>query len=126
MRDMTDSVFFADTYALIELAGGNVNYQPYLNQLIVTSKFNLIELYYYFLRTYGKETADRFLKLYSKIIIPITFSSMRSGMEFKLRHKDEKISYVDAIGYALAFESGIEFLTGDQKFRSKSNVRFVK
>ena len=119
-------IFFADTYALIELLGGNSNYRQYLNHILVTSKFNLIELYYHFLHDYNKQIADKYLNLYSKFVIPITYSCIRSGMEFKLKHKKEKLSYVDCIGYAFALELGIKFLTGDQKFEDKDNVEFVK
>ncbi len=52
---MTENkVFLADTYALIEFIAGNKNYRPYLNQTLLTTKFNLIELYYYLLRNYNE------------------------------------------------------------------------
>ena len=127
MKAMTEmKIFLADTYALIELLGGNPNYKPYLNHILITTKFNLIELYYHFLHDYDKETADKYLDLYSKFIIPITFNSIRKGMEFKLKYNKEKLSYVDCIGHALALELGIKFLTGDEKFDNKDNVEFIK
>lgn len=127
MKAMTDiKIFLADTYALIELLGGNPNYRPYLNHILVTTKFNLIELYYHFLHDYDKGTADKYLYLYSKFVIPITYSCIKRGMEFKLKHRKEKVSYVDCIGHALALELGIKFLTGDEKFEDKDNVEFVK
>ena len=127
MTAMTDTkIFLADTYALIELLGGNLNYKLYLNHILITTKFNLIELYYHFLHDYDKETADKYLNLYSKFVVPITYSCIKKGMEFKLKHKKEKVSYVDCIGYALALEFGIRFLTGDQKFKDKPNMEFVK
>jgi len=126
-KDMTEiKVFLADTYALIELLGGNENYKSYLNHILITTRFNLIELYYHFLHTYNQQTADRYLSLYSKFVIPITDNCIRSGMKFKLKHKKEKLSYVDCIGYALSLELGIKFLTGDNKFENKENVEFVK
>ncbi|MBS3117972.1 PIN domain-containing protein [Candidatus Woesearchaeota archaeon] len=127
MKDTTKlKVFLADTYALIELLGGNLNYKPYLDHTLITTQFNLIELYYHFLHNYGKKTADKYLHLYSKFTIPITYSSIKDAMEFKLKHKEEKLSYVDCVGYALALELGIRFLTGDGKFKNKPNVEFVK
>jgi len=127
MKVMTEiKIFFADTYALIELLGGNLDYKPYLNHILITSQFNLIELYYHFIHDYDRETADKYHKLYSKFIIPISDRSVQFGMEFRLKHKKEKLSYVDCIGYALALELGIKFLTGDQKFENKENVEFVK
>ncbi|MEK6861067.1 MAG: PIN domain-containing protein [Nanoarchaeota archaeon] len=119
-------IFFADTYALIELLRGNSSYRPYLDCMLVISKFNLVELYYHLLCDKGKEIADKELKVYSKLEIPITYGCIRKGMEFKLKHKKEKLSYVDCIGYALALELGIKFLSGDQKFEDKDNVEFVK
>lgn len=127
MRAMTETrVFLADTYALIELLGGNINYKPYMEHILITTKFNLIELYYHFLHDYNKQIADKYLGLYSKFVVPITYSCIKTGMEFKLNHKKEKLSYVDCIGYSLALELGIKFLTGDKKFEDKYNVEFVK
>src|SRR3989344_4438554 len=120
------SIFFADTYALVELLRGNPNYEPYLNAQLVTSKFNVVELYYRLLSDKGKAIADEELNVYAKLEIPITYNSIKNGMGFKLRHKKEKLSYVDCVGYALALELGIKFLTGDQKFGDKPNVAFVK
>ena len=127
MKDtIKTKVFLADTYALIELIGGNVNYKEYLKHILVTTEFNIIELYYSFLRDYDKETADKYLKLYSEFVVPISHNCIRFGMQFKLEYKKEKLSYVDCIGYALALELGIKFLTGDQKFEDKANIEFVK
>lgn len=132
MKDMTETefpevkIFLADTYALIELVGGNPDYKKYLGHILLTTKFNIAELYYSLLKDYGKETADKYLVLYSKFVVPISFSCIRAAMEFKLANKKEKLSYVDCVGYKLAEELGIRFLTGDEKFEKKENVEFVK
>ena len=123
---MTEEVFLADTYALIELIGGNPNYQKYTNNLLLTTNFNLAELYYALLRDYDQETAEKYLKLYLDFLIPITPSSIQWGMQFKLKYRKDKLSYTDCVGYALAFELNIKFLTGDQKFETMPNVEFVK
>ena len=127
MKVMTD-IFLADTYALIEFFLGNNNYQRYQDAYILTTKLNIMELYYFLLKEYSKEVADRYLSFYSSssFSIPISYSSIRYGMEFKLRHKNERLSYIDCVGYALSIELGIKFLTGDEKFRDKSNVEFAK
>ena len=127
MKDTTEqSSYLADTYALIELIGGNQSYLKYLNSFIATTQFNIIELYYHLIQTYDKETANRYFALYSEFIVPISPSSIKFGMKFRLKYKKEKVSYVDCVGYALATELGIKFLTGDEKFRNKENVEFVK
>lgn len=126
MKDMTEEIFFADTYAIIEIIRGNPNYSEYTDSVLVTSKLNLMELYYHLLHDFDKDTAERYFKVYSRFVMPISNNSIRNGMQFKLAHKKEKVSYVDCVGYALALELGIRFLTGDRKFEDKDNVEFVK
>lgn len=124
---MTEPVsFFADTYALLGLAGGTYSYKPYLASAIVTSKFHLAELYYALLGDYDAETAQHWLKFYSNFLVTVSLSSIAAAMQFKLQCKSEELSYADCIGYAVAAEFGIKFLTGDEKFRSKENVEFVR
>lgn len=128
MKDTTEEIiiFFADTYAIIEIIKGNPNYKKYLDKQLWTSKFNITELYYSFLKDYGEKIADEYTTAYSKIIIPITYSSIKEGMKFKLKNKSEKLSYVDCVGYALSKELEVKFLTGDSKFENKENVEFVR
>jgi uncharacterized protein len=128
MKGMTKeiTIFFADTYAIIEIIKGNGNYKKYLDNTLWTTKFNLAELYYSLLKDFGKDTADGYMKVYSKIIIPITYTSIKKGMVFKLENKEEKLSYTDCVGYSLAEELEVKFLTGDSKFENKKNVEFVK
>lgn len=45
---------------------------------------------------------------------------------FKKRNKKWNISYADALGYAIAEQEGICFLTGDKAFERMQNVEFVK
>lgn len=118
--------FLADTYALIELVGGNSHYVPYLGSSLITTKFHLAELYYHLLRFYSFEEANRYLDFYSQFLVSVSLSSIAAAMQFKLQFKGEKLSYADCIGYAVAAELGMKFLTGDEKFRSKENVEFVK
>ncbi len=123
---MSTDVFFADTYALIEIIGGTAHYKPYTECILVTTSWNLAELYYSLLRDYGQAIAEKYLRVYEAVVIPITLTSIREGMKLKLRHQKERLSYTDCVGYALALEKGIPFLTGDEKFESKENVEFVK
>ena len=41
-------------------------------------------------------------------------------------YEKRKFSYADSIGYALAQERGISFLTGDQQFKDILGVAFVR
>tara|TARA_Y100000310_G_scaffold48321_1_gene44789 strand:+ start:7060 stop:7431 length:372 start_codon:yes stop_codon:yes gene_type:complete len=123
---MNLETYFADTYALIEMIQGNKNYFKYLEHDFVTSKHNLIELYYQFLRENNRKKANRYLLKLFKYIVAINQDNIKGAMRFKLKYKKEKLSYADCIGWAKAKEIGIKFLTGDQKFEEKENVEFVK
>ena len=119
-------IYFCDTYALIELLNGNPDYANYIYADLVTLDLNLMELYYSSLRDSGKHIANKdfhqfvpFSYSFSKSIIPI-------AMEFKLKYRKENLSYVDCVGYVFAKQNNLLFLTGDEKFEKKENVKFVK
>lgn len=120
------NTFFADTYALIEILNGHPDYTPYAGEKLLTTQYNLIELYYHAMQTWGNEAADLQLKMLSKLCIKITHTSINYAMKFKLQYKKEKLSYVDCIGYSLAQELKIPFLTGESKFKDKENVEWIK
>ena len=123
---MTSEYYFADTYALVELVKGNPNFKRFLECNLVTTLWNLTELYYNLLKEGDREIAYSFFLLYYKRQTMITPLSIFFGSAFKLKHKKEYLSYVDCIGYARAKELGIKFLTGDSKFKDKDNVEFVR
>ncbi|MEK6943562.1 MAG: PIN domain-containing protein [Nanoarchaeota archaeon] len=123
---MSTEIFFCDTYALIEIIGGNENYKKYENSALVTSEFNLMELYYHLLRVYGKEKANRYFDYWLGFCVDLTHTAIKIGMEIKLANKKEKLSYIDCVGYAFSLEREMHFLTGDSKFKTKEGVEFVK
>lgn len=123
---MNIKILFCDTYAIIEIIGGNRNYKKYTDNILTTSDYNLMELYYSFLRDYGKEIAERYFNEWVDFTVKIPRYVIKRGMEIKLKNKREKLSYVDCIGYAFALENYLLFLTGDSKFKNKKGVEFVK
>lgn len=123
---MIEGRYFLDTYAMIEIIGGNTEYKKYLYSAFVTSQWNLAELYYHLISTYGEDVAESYYRVYQDFVIPISQASLKRGMYFKLYYKKERLSYVDCVGYMLAQELRIPFLTGDEKFETKENVAYVK
>lgn len=117
--------YLADTYALIEIFVGNPNYERYLDRQLVTTKFHLAELHYYFLREYGERNATASLSFWAPRSVSVSFTAVRKAMLFRFVHRKEKLSYQDCIGQAVANELGMPFLTGDAKFKDKANVEFV-
>ena len=55
---MEGVAYFFDTYALVELVKKNQRYEPFVNSVIVTTQFNLAELYWSVLRDYGEQKAE--------------------------------------------------------------------
>ena len=123
---MSTKVFFCDTYALIEIVGGNPNYQQYLDEVLITSDLNLMELYYAFLRDYDERTAKKYLKFWTQYSIALPRDTISNAMNFKLANKRDNLSYVDCMGYIFCVENKIMFLTGDIKFENMKNVEYVK
>lgn len=121
--------FFLDTYAILEYLRGN---DRYLNRIsgaeFATSIFNLVELYYIFLREHGAKAADGVYSAYRHFLAELADEDVRGGMALKLRMKSKGIglSYADALGYAISERLGMRFLTGDDAFKGLPNVEFVK
>jgi len=118
--------FFFDTYAFIEIFRGNQAYLKYVDKIIITTKLNLMELYRVLIKEKNEKEAEKKFNEYSDACVIITDNVLKNAVKFKIKTDDRKISYVDSIGYVIAIENGIKFLTGDEQFRDLPNVEFVK
>ena len=119
--------FFFDTYAFYEIIVGNPSYLPFTKDVkIITTKLNLMELYYQLLAVYNKTDAINFFKRYEEFIVPISNDIIIEAMDFRKQHYKQDLSYVDCIGYIMAKKMNIPFLTGDKQFEEIANVKFVK
>jgi len=124
---MALKTFFFDTYAFYEIIGGNINYKPYLSDVaILTTKLNLMELYYGLLLNYNKATADKYYDKFSEYCIDFDDDVVKQATLFRLLNKERNLSYVDSIGYVLSKSRNIKFLTGDKEFKDMENVEYVK
>jgi predicted nucleic acid-binding protein len=118
--------YFLDTYAMWEIINGNKSYADYLNEEICTSIFNLYELYYNLIKETSEDKAKEKFFFFKRFLIHFTDKEIFEASLFKLKYKKEDISYTDALGYAIALENGMKFLTGDIAFKNKENVEYVK
>jgi|SRR3989344_688455 len=124
---MEVNTFFFDTYAFYELIEGNESYKNYTKNIaIVTTKLNLMELYYGLIAKYDEKTANIFYDKLVQYCTVIDDDSIKSAMMFRLINKKKDLSYVDCIGYIIAKKRNIKFLTGDKEFENMENVEFVK
>lgn len=120
--------FFFDTYALYETFYGNQNYKRYLDCEVITTKLNLMELYYLLIREETVEIAEKYYNELVGCAVDFSDDDIKHGMSFRLEMKLKKknLSYVDALGYIIAKKNKIKFLTGDNEFKNLENVEFVK
>lgn len=127
MRGMMNlDIFFCDTYALIGIISENPNYSKYTNYILMTSEYNLMELYYILLKDFNKETAEKYFDLWANSSVQIPRKTVKQAMIFRLNNRKYKLSYVDCIGYTFSLQAGAKFLTGDQQFENRPGVEFVK
>jgi len=119
-------MFFFDSFALIEIIKGNKRYKKYLDITPITTKLNLMEVYYYLLREANEEKAEFYYNFYLPSCISIPDNVMKEAMKFKLKFKNKKLSYIDCISYILSLRLGIKFLTGDKEFKEFGGVEYIK
>ncbi len=119
--------YFFDTYAFFELIEGNKNYEKFSdNVVIVTTKLNLMELYYGLLTRFGIKSANFQYDELVKYAIELDDETIKEAMLFRMLNKPKEFSYIDCLGYTLAKKMNIRFLTGDEEFKDMENVEFVK
>ncbi|MBI2143916.1 PIN domain-containing protein [Candidatus Woesearchaeota archaeon] len=123
--------YFFDTYALQEIAQASGSYLPYAtNTGVVTTKLNLMELYYGYVSKGEPETAEKLFEKFSQFCVKIGDDTLKEAMWEKVRLrkilKKSNVSYVDCIGYVVARKLKVKFLTGDSEFEGLDNVEFVK
>lgn len=119
--------YFFDSYAFFEIIRGNPNYKDFSKDVsLITTKLNLMELYYWILRKKGKEQADKYYQKFLPFCIEISDEVIKKACEFRLKYRKKDFSYVDCIGYVITMKKGILFLTGDIGFSDMENVQYVK
>lgn len=123
--------YFFDTYALQEIAQASSSYLPYaVNTGVVTTRLNLMELYYGYASKGEPETAEKLFEKFRRFCVEIDDNTIKEAMWEKVRLrkilKKSNVSYVDCIGYVLAKRLKAKFLTGDREFEGLENVEFVK
>lgn len=118
--------YFFDSYAIIEIINQIPQYEKLQDMPIVTNALCLGEVYYYFLKTHNKQTADFWIEQLKVTLLPITQEITTKASLLKFEHKERRFSYPDCIGYVSALKHSLRFLTGDREFKDMENVEFVK
>ena len=119
-------MFFWDSYAIIEYLQDSSAYALYFEEKGIFTLLNILEVYYSVLNEKGREAANEVLDVLYPLKVEPTKDEIRKAMAFKAEKKKLKVSYADCLGYCVARERGMKFLTGDNAFKELENVEFVK
>ncbi len=120
------TTYFYDSYAIIEFLNNNEKFTLYFEEHTgMITLLNLLEVYYSVLNEAGEEKADFVLQTLFPLITQPSKNTIKNAMKFRQLHKKRKLSYADCLGYQVAKENGIQFLTGDKEFKNLENVEFV-
>ena len=118
--------YFLDTFAFFEIIHGNPKYKRYLTEPCCTSILNLYELYYHLLKEEGKDFADNEFRRFLLLKIDIPNEIFPKAAAFRAQCNSQGISFIDALGYALARENNLLFVTGDKEFKNVPHVEWVR
>ena len=122
-----NGTYFFDSYAFFEILRGNPQYEQYKNNVtMITTKLNLLELHYWLLIQKSSEVADYYYFFFEKNTLEFGSETIKEASRFRARHRKQKLSYIDCIGYVMAKSKNAKFLTGDKQFEGMENVEFVK
>jgi uncharacterized protein len=123
---MMNKAYLFDSYAIIEITQGNSNYKPYKGAICITTKLNMFEVFYSILKQYGEEKSTLILNKYYPTVIEYGKEIIKEAALLKVKHKKQKLSMADCIGYIIAKRYHVPFLTGDKEFEGMDNVEYVK
>ena len=119
--------YFFDTYALIEIYKSNPKYEKYQKDIgMIINKLNLLEYAYFFMREGRQSEVKEIFEKLSRFNVDYDNELLAEAAKMKLKFLKERLSFIDCIGYLLAKKHNAKFLTGDEKFKNKENVEFVK
>ncbi|MGC2359681.1 MAG: hypothetical protein WA691_05180 [Thermoplasmata archaeon] len=95
----------------------------------MTSKLNLLEVYYIFLQEGQEPLAEECFRTQTRNAIDFPGELIPIAARFRLTQLGatrRRFSYTDALGYTYARASGFRFLTGAHEFEGFAGVEFVR
>ncbi len=122
---MDVTLYFFDSYAIIEIIKANPRYLPFKDQSIHITFLNLVEVINSILQDYGEERARELYNKLKNCVQEIDEEIVFEGLKLKAKYKKRNLSYADCIGYAYAKANAMRFLTGDKEFHDFDNVEFI-
>ena len=88
-----------------------------------------MEIYFRILSINGPRAGKDVLNIFSRYLIDFHIPAIEGAMKMRRGLKNNKrldISYANALGYYLARQMGMKFLTGDKAFKTLEHVEFIR
>ena len=92
----------------------------------MTTMMNLYEVYYHLIKEGLDHEADVFFDRFEQYCVPSYPKAIKEASRFRLANTRSDLSFIDSLGYVIAQQHKIKFLTGDKAFQKMPNVMFVK
>ena len=115
-----------DTYALIEINNGNLKFAGLLNEDVIITDLTFAEFYGNIFRKYDKKTADYWHRKLEFFCRPVSRDILLKSVIFRIEHAIENLSLFACVGYVYSLENNYKFVTGDNAFKNKEGVVFIK
>lgn len=119
---------FLDSCAIIAYICGEQRMRKIIDEKsFALARPQLMELYYWALKNYDEDTAEKHYESFSKYEVEISEQTLKSAMKtrLELQKKGLNLSYVDSIGYQYALDNDLRFVTSDPAFKNLKKVKFV-
>lgn len=119
-------MLYFDTYAILALLRGSRTYDRVRDTPGITHQMNHLEAVVHLMRR-GEKDPWRMIDALGLGLVAADRGDIDAAARLKSAadRARKNLSYVDALGYALARGMGYRFLTGDQEFRDLPEVEFV-
>ena len=117
---------FFDSYAILEIIAQSPGYIAFKDEAIITTALNIAETHYILTGKAGEAAADDIINNLDLSLLELNKSIAVEASKLRHRHKKQKMSYADCLGYITAVKHGLKFLTGDDAFKGMESVEFVK
>lgn len=115
-----------DTYALIEITQGNLKYRKITEEDFLITDLTLSEFYSHLYKKHDLKTAEYWLRKFIYFTKPVPLGTLLKAVRFRTDNKKQNLSFFDCVGYVFARENNLTFVTGDQEFKDRDGVEFIK
>ena len=73
-----------------------------------------------------EEEIENFFNFIKKFCVDLDFKWIPESVKFRRKYLKRDLSYADCLGYVIAKDMKVKFLTGDKEFRDLEHVEFVE